>query len=184
MIGRHIDGTRRSEPQRIGTADHRARTVRGRREPRDDHPVLETRCHIDSSGHASTDAPDAAQDRMPRLDRCRPSRVEATDRHAIGDLQLPFIGDEPGGQHVRRRQVRPLDPAHRRRRSNPERAASVRIEYAAEHRRRVEAGKAAPVDRAVDSDQRHRMTVADHPVVADAVHETPCRRDPTAGWSR
>ena len=98
------------------------------------------------------------------------ARVAALDRHrhAVGDLEHTGRTSECRHEDVRAVDVgaRVVVDAFRR---DVERSAALGVQHAAEHRRRVEAREARPVDRAVAPDERGRVAVADQRVVADAV---------------
>ena len=95
------------------------------------------------------------------------------DGHQVLEFDDPVGRHEPCHQHVGVREIELRGPRLAVLRSDLPAAAALLVEDRGEHARRVEAGRAEPVDRAVGGDQRGRAQVADQPV----------RRDRTRGGS-
>ncbi len=91
----------------------------------------------------------------------------AADRHEVRDLGHALVGEEARQQDAGVGQVELLLPRALQEGGQPEPAAPRVVQQGAEDGRRVEAGRAHEVDRAVHPHERHRVEVADDPVVLD-----------------
>ena len=150
---------RRAKAESVRPRDRDARAVDApdpRHDPAEVEPDHELGAHLDLPGEAFDDADDV---------RRAPARRHEVD-HA----------DAPAGELVHRledERVVAVAPrrAHRRR-GGREQPASVVLgaEDGGEAGARVEAREATPVDGAGAADERHRLEVADQPVVLDQRH--------------
>jgi hypothetical protein len=102
--------------------------------------------------------------------------IHDAGRHEVPDLAHSRLREEAGDQNVGVRPVELLEHdlgvGHLRvgrtlHGADREAASFVVVEQGPEHARRVEVGKAEPIDRATPAHQRHRAHVADHAVVLD-----------------
>jgi hypothetical protein len=91
----------------------------------------------------------------------------ARHRHEVDDLADALLGQVPGEQDRRVRQVHLLGGERPARRADPVPATAALVEQRTEHRRRVEPREAEPVDRTVEGYQGRRLQVTDQPVVRD-----------------
>ena len=129
-------------------------------DPRDDpaevEPDHELGAHLDLAGEAFDDADDVGR---------APARRHEVD-HA----------DAPAGELVHRLEdervvaVAPRRPHRRSGRREQPASVILGAEEGGEAGARVEAREATPVDGAVAADERHRLEVADQPVVLDQRH--------------
>ncbi len=164
-----LERGRGAHPDGVRAADDLGGVLVEEEEARREQPILEARRdrhpHADPAGSRAQ----PSQDRVAGGDLRRVGGIERRHRHAVGHLQHAARARELGDEHVRILEIRPPDRQQVVGRDH-ERPAAVGVEDAAECRRRVEAGEARPVDRAVTSDQRRRVAVSDERVVGDAVH--------------
>jgi hypothetical protein len=118
--------------------------------------VVEGRAALQAKPGGPADRAHRAVDHAPLAGR---------DRHVVHDLPRPFLPEKAGDEDVGLGPVGlpryrvPLPRAYL-----PEPAA-LAVEQTREHARRVEAGDAAPVDGAVEPDERGAVEVPDQPVV-------------------
>jgi hypothetical protein len=111
-------------------------------------------------GHRSRQALDPP-DELP------PGEVASVvQRQRVRHAHRPAGGAERGLENVRVRQVVTLG-SKRLVRAEDERAAGVRVEERGERGVGIVTGKAQPVDRAVEGDERDRLSVADRSVILD-----------------
>ncbi len=118
--------------------------------------------HAHAAGQAVHDADDP---RAAVRTRVVPDGL-LVDRHEVDDLDRAGGRGEDGPEDVGAVVVALLGPVRAPRPELPV-PAVARVEDAAEERWRVEAGQAAPIDAAVDTDQRGAAAVADQPVGPD-----------------
>ena len=124
-------------------------------------PVVEARLDLEPEPDRAANLDDSTYEPVPvRLAR-------GGDRHEVLDLCDAVGGEEARDQDVRVREVELLDGAVLVRRADAEVAAALPVENCAEDARRVEAGAAVPVDRAVRPDERDGVKVSDHAVLGD-----------------
>ena len=89
------------------------------------------------------------------------------DGHEVDQLAHAVFRQEPGDEHVRVGHVQLLRRPPAAVRRNPEEAAALRVEDRSEHAGGVEAARAVPVDRALGTNERRRVQVADDAVLRD-----------------
>ena len=124
-------------------------------------PVVEARVEDEVEGHRAADALHAAHQHPGVVVR------EEPDGHEVRHFGEAVVGEEPGDEHVRVRQVHLAVRDLVLHRLDGEAPAPVTVEQRGEDRRRVAAREAAEVDGAVDADERDRVLVADDAVVLD-----------------
>ena len=121
--------------------------------------------HVHEHFDFARQATHAAQDRVFGADGGGIGLVERGDGHAIGDLDLAVVvgedrGEDVGVLHVVTAARAAVLDAHRA-------VAGVGVQHAGEHRRRIEAFRAPPLDRAVARDEGNGVAVTDEAVVRD-----------------
>ena len=148
------------EDERVGAAVDDREILGDPLEARLGEPVVEARLELHLHRHlalGAADDPDQVVVRMAHV---------PLDRDEIHKYEHAALGAEGRLEHVRLREVPPrrlvLVP-----RRNPEEAALAPVEEPREDRPRLEAVERAPVDRAVERDERRAVAIGEEPVRAD-----------------
>jgi hypothetical protein len=129
--------------------------VRGERDLVAGARVVEARRDVDGEVHLPAHGEHAADQAM------------ALRRHEVMHLPDSVSHQEPRHEDVSIGQVELLRAPAVPFGGDSEAAPAVGVEDGPEHARRVEAGAAVPVDRAVGADERDRVQVADQAVLRD-----------------
>ena len=148
------------EPERVGAAPGE-RPARPPLDPGLPRAVAEARLDPPAHPHRAGQPLDAPQHLAQRREV-----LAVGQRHQVGDAHRARGRAEGRLEDVRVLEVRALR-LERLDRLQLEAAAALGVEDPAEDRRRVDVGRAEPVDRPVAGDERARAPVADHRVVAD-----------------
>ena len=160
--GVHLEIPVSNQEQAIVAADRAVDAGGLMADPGPDLAVVEARRHLDQELHLAANSLDDPDQLLLGLQRSARAHYEEVDDASFGAL-CP----EGGAEHERALQVglegcRVLVLGR-----HLAVAAALPVEEAPEHAGGVDAGHAAPVDRARAADEGHRMAIADECVVAD-----------------